>query len=109
MPDAFLTTIVTVSVAPDARVDVARLTVELPALMEPAVTVNVGLVVRATPFTLTVIVLVLPAVAPVMVAVYVPGTALSVTAPKVPVLVPPERLKLKAELLMPLKAFPAAS
>ncbi len=38
-----------------------------------------------------------------------PGVEDWVTVPKVPVLVPPDRLKLKALLARPVMAFPAAS
>ena len=48
LPSASLATMVIVSVLPEATVDDARLTVELLALIGPALTVNVGLLASAT-------------------------------------------------------------
>jgi hypothetical protein len=60
---------VTVSVPPEATVDVAKLSVEVAPLIEPGVTVTAGFVFRVTLLTVTVSVLAVPAVVPVNVAV----------------------------------------
>jgi hypothetical protein len=56
----------------------------------------------------TVKVLAVPAVVPVKVTTYVPALA-ALTAPKVPALAPPERLKAKALLGSPATALPDVS
>ena len=53
--------------------------------------------------------LVLPAVPAVKVQEYVPGVEVALTGPKLPSLVPPERVRLNALLASPDTAFPAAS
>ena len=69
LPSASLATIVIVSVLPEATVGEARETVELLALIGPALTVKVGVLARATLLTAAVSVLTVPAVVAVMIAV----------------------------------------
>ena len=69
LPSASLATIVIVSVLPDATVGEARETLELLALIGPALTVNVGVLASATLLTVAVSVLTVPAVVAVIVAV----------------------------------------
>jgi hypothetical protein len=68
---------------------------------DAAVTVIVGLLLSVTPLTVTVTVAAVPTVVPVKLVVYVPFVEDSVTVPKVPELVPPDRLKEKALLPRP--------
>jgi hypothetical protein len=83
-----------------------KLTVKVVAPTDPLVTWTVGWVLRATPSIVAVSVLAVPAAVPVKSAVYVPGVAVGRTSLNVPALVPPARLKLKAEVPRPLTALP---
>jgi hypothetical protein len=94
---------------PEVTVDVAKLAEELEALTEPGVTVMVGVVLRVTPLTFTVNVLTVPAVVPVKLVVYVPAVAEAITVLKVPLLVPPERVRVKALPARPLMGLPEVS
>ena len=63
-PAASSTTIVTVSGLPDATEELAKLTLELPPLTPPGITVMVGCAVRVTSSMVVVRVLAVPAVVP---------------------------------------------
>jgi hypothetical protein len=108
LPAASLACSVSVTALPDTTVPADTLTTDVAVAAGPGVTWTVGsAVVTATPPIVAPIVFALPARTPVKLAVYVPF-ALSVVAPTVPVLVPPEA-EITTVAPPALRLLPAAS
>jgi hypothetical protein len=99
---------VSVTALPDTTVALETVTTDVLVEIAPTVTVTVGSVeVTALPPIVALIVVAEPAVTPVRVAVYLPFR-LSVVAPIVPVLRPPEAVKTTVSPPL-VRLFPAAS